>query len=315
MTSAFLRTKSNSEKSLDDLRTALGSIVPADAVALTCGSYARREATSGSDLDFFILSPSEADYGSVGSKPAWFTAAETAITGIVAKPPAEGGAFDAVTKMEDLLAKAGGDHDVNKNITRRMLYLLEGAHLTNQAKFEEIRRKIIEMYVEETPHDHQIALYLLNDVIRYWRTMTVDYSYKTTQGGKSWALRNIKLVFSRKLIYASGLFSIAMTADRTLAKKIEKLEELFSMAPLDRLDEICGIERVRRLHESYDFFLDRIDTPAIRSKLEELTKDQKDADPDYRALKNEGHRFTRELMSVFEATFHTTHPIYRAVVF
>lgn len=315
MTSAFQRTKSNSDKALADLRAALGIIVPAEAVALTCGSYARREATSGSDLDFFILSPSEADYGTAEQSPQWFAEAGKAITQIVAKPPAAGGAFDAITKMDELLAKAGGDRDINKTITRRMLYLLEGEYLTNKVKFQEIRRKIITMYVEETPHDHQIALYLLNDVIRYWRTMTVDYSYKTTEGGKSWALRNIKLVFSRKLIYASGLFSIAMTADRTLSKKVEKLEELFSMAPLDRLNEICGLERVRRLRESYDFFLDRIDTPAIRLKLEELTKDQKDHDVDYRALKNEGHRFTRELMSVFEATFHTTHPIYRAVVF
>lgn len=234
---------------------------------------------------------------------------------IVPKAPAEGGAFDAVTPMEDLLAKAGGDNDINKTITRRMLYLLEGEYLTNQKRFNEIRRKIIEQYVEETPQDHQIALYLLNDVIRYWRTMTVDYTYKTTAGGKSWALRNVKLVFSRKLMYASGLFTIAMTADRTEARKIDKLEELFSMPALERLIAICGESRLRRLRESYDFFLDQIDTLEIREQLEKLGKDARDQDPTYRALKNEGYRFTRELMSVFEATFHSTHPIHRAVIF
>lgn len=77
MTSAFERTKLNTEKALDELRSALKPIVPSDAVALTCGSYARREATSGSDLDFFVLSPSE----SAGTENAeWFKTAEQAIT-------------------------------------------------------------------------------------------------------------------------------------------------------------------------------------------------------------------------------------------
>lgn len=310
MTSAFERTKSNSDETLATLRDTLAPIIPSEAVALTCGSYARREATSGSDLDFFVLTPAAVD-----ENAPWFVTAQDAISKIVTKAPATGGAFDAMTPMDDMLVKAGGDRDVNKNITRRMLYLLEGEHLTNKEKFDEIRRQILTQYAEETPQDHQIALYLLNDIIRYWRTVTVDYSYKTNESGKPWAVRNIKLVFSRKLMYASGLFSVAMTADRTLTRKIDKLEELFSMPALERLIEICGAERTKRLRESYEFFLDQIDIPEVRTKLETLSKEKREEDDIFRALKNEGHRFTRELMSVFEATFHSTHPIYRAVVF
>lgn len=310
MSSAYERTKSLSNNNLAKLRAALDPIVPKEAVALTCGSYARREATSGSDLDFFVLLPDHA-----GSVPEWFPTAQAAINDIVSKPPAVGGAFDAVTRTGALLENFGGDEDVNKTITRRMLYLLEGEYLTNEIEFKKIRQQIIERYVAETARDHQIAQYLLNDIIRYWRTVTVDYSAKTRDSGKPWAIRNIKLVFSRKIMYASGLFSVAMTADRTAERKIEKLEQLFSLPALDRIVEICGEGRTRCLRQSYDLFLDQLDDVNIRTHLETLPKASRDSDAVYRDLKNEGHRFTRELMLVFEGTFHSTHPIRRAVLF
>ena len=132
---------------------------------------------------------------------------------------------------------------------------------------------------------------------------------------KPWAIRNIKLVFSRKLIYASGLFSVAMTADRSHDAKVEILEKLFSMTPLDRLIDICGESRTRGLVKSYNLFLSRIDDAGTRAHLEELQKNERDTDAIFRELKNEGYHFASELMMAFEKTFHSTHPIHRAVIF
>ena len=213
-----------------------------------------------------------------------------------------------------MLQNIGGDHDNNQKITRRMLFLLEGEWLSNEEGLKNIRRQILERYITASITDHQLALFLLNDVIRYYRTMAVDYEFKTNEGSKPWGIRNIKLVFSRKLLYASGLFSVAMTADRRQEQKIEILEKLFNMPVIDRMIEICGSSRMEGTLFSYNQFLARLGNSAVRKRLSELKPDERD-DPTFRDLKNEGHHFTRELLKLFESTFDSTHPIRRAVIF
>ena len=161
---------------------------------------------------------------------------------------------------------------------------------------------------------HQLALFLLNDVIRYWRTMTVDYMYKTTEIGKPWAIRNIKLIFSRKLMYTSGLFSVGMTVDRGKQAKIDILEQLFDLPVIDRLNQICGPPRMAAALASYDIFLDKLERPEVRNELKAVAKGDH-GNTVFRELKNEGHNFTRELLTAFEQTFHSTHPIRRSVIF
>ncbi len=210
----------------------------------------------------------------------------------------------------------GGDGDDNAHFTRRMLFLLEGAYLANEAEIRSFRREILERYIGEKITNPQIALFLLNDVIRYYRTMAVDYEFKTVEGTKPkpWGLRNIKLVFSRKLLYASGLFSVAMTVDRTRDKKIETLEKLFDMPVIDRMQYICGKSAMENVLERYNVFLERLEDHDVRSKLTALTRDER-SDKLFREIKNEGHLFTRDLLKLFDNSFDSTHPIRKAVLF
>ena len=198
-----------------------------------------------------------------------------------------------------------------------MLYLLEGEYLTNEAEFLSIRHDIIDRYVANTPSDHQLAFYLLNDIVRYWRTMAVDYAHKTygSKNKKPWAIRNVKLVFSRKLIYASGLFSVALTADRRKDDKTAILNMLLSMTPIDRIKYVCGEPQSKRLFEMYDTFLDKMADRPTREHLETLNRALKATDQKFREIKNEGHYFSRELMGLLHRTFHASHPIHMAIIF
>ena len=125
-----------------------------------------------SDMDFYAVLSDEAG----DQNPPWSADLRASVERIIGNLPAQDGAFAKNAPIRELLEHYGGSRDSNETITRRMLFLLEGDYLTNESEFKRIRLEIIRRYVGNTPADHQIAFYLLNDVIRYWRTMAVDYA-------------------------------------------------------------------------------------------------------------------------------------------
>ncbi len=56
---AIERAKEYSEGRLLALRNAIKGIVPADEMVIINGSFARREASAGSDIDVYIVTRSE----------------------------------------------------------------------------------------------------------------------------------------------------------------------------------------------------------------------------------------------------------------
>ena len=307
-TTAHDRCWKYSEDTLNELRTRLEDISLRDEVVLVCGSYARREASPNSDIDFFILSNDTKGNSSPIDR------VRTAIKEVAPHEPSENGAFGGSVDRNQMLENIGGDDDTNRTMTRRILFLLEGEWLYNKNGLRDFRREILERYIREDMLDHQLALFLLNDVIRYYRTVAVDYEFKTAKRRKPWGIRNVKLIFSRKLLYASGLFSVAMTADRARNDKIRVLENLFELPVMERMTAICGNSRMEAVLKSYNHFLEKLEDSNMRKRLIDLPRSDRD-DPLFRDLKNEGHHFTRELLHLFESTFDSTHPIHWAVKF
>ncbi len=311
MTTPYERSLEYSECQLSKIRDRLKELSLDNAALLVCcGSYARREASEQSDIDYVMVSDDTETATDLNQRVG------SEICSIVPNSPSEDGAFGKPVSRSEILANIGGDDDSNKNITRRILLLLEGEWLFNKEGLRDFRREILERYIGEGMTDHQLALFLLNDIIRYYRTVAVDYEFKISGNGipKPWAIRNIKLVFSRKLLYASGLFSIAMTADRARNEKIEMLEDLFDRPVMERMIKICGKAAMEPVLTSYNCFLEKLEDLKTRKYLETLEIEKRN-DPIFREIKNEGHHFTRELLKVFESTFDSTHPIHRAVIF
>ena len=104
---AIERAKEYSEDKLSQLRAQLG-LVPADEMVVINGSFARREASVGSDIDFYIVT-----CGDDVTSPSWAEPVREAIAEIVPISPAEDGAFAQVERLETLIRNIGGEHDDN----------------------------------------------------------------------------------------------------------------------------------------------------------------------------------------------------------
>jgi predicted nucleotidyltransferase len=307
----FEACRAYSEGMLNDLRRRLADLLKReDFLVGTNGSFARREASPQSDLDFFVVCDRTEQVDAVRRKVQDIT---PRIREIVPKAAAADGAFAQVESVESMVANIGGEDDSNKKFTRRMLYLLEGEWLYNRRRFPEIRRALLERYVRETITDHQLALFLLNDIIRYYRTICVDFEFKTAERNKAWGTRNIKLVFSRKLLYFSGILAVAETRYRTPGDKIARLEELFSLPAIDRVRAVCG-SRADRALELYDQFLGEFAQETVRRACDATTEADRMTSPVFRRLKNQGHEFSNRLMTLLRETYDPRHPIHRALI-
>src|SRR5437773_12076747 len=101
---AIDRAKSYSEERLVALRERIANLVPASETVLTCGSYARREASTESDIDFFVITqqpdPTDGKHFYADALP-WFDGLKAAINEVVPTGPAEGALFPML-KLEML---------------------------------------------------------------------------------------------------------------------------------------------------------------------------------------------------------------------
>src|SRR5260370_24135902 len=96
--------------------------------------------------------------------------------------------------------KIGGREDTNENTTRRVLLLQESVPFGKPDAHERVLRLILSRYLKDDRGLRfdtlplKVPRFLLNDIVRYWRTVTVDFVEKQRgQAGQCWGLRDAKL--------------------------------------------------------------------------------------------------------------------------
>ena len=307
---ALEEAKNYSNEKIKAIRDELAGAIRNDSISIvTVGSFARREASQQSDLDFFFITDNDVD---APNKEIEIFRKLIVKRGI--KMPAESGAFNETQRRSEMIRNIGGNEDITEKLTRRLLFLLEGEWLYNKKLFDKLFDQFINLYVKDTITDHQLCRFLLNDLIRYYRTICVDFAFKTSEDGKSWGDRNIKLIFSRKLLYFSGILVVAETVQHNPQTKREILKKYLRLTPLERVKEICGL-RSEKVLRVYDDFLAQMASPEVRAVLKETKEDPKKHSPEFQTFKNKGHHFTFELSRLLDDTYDASHPIHNAIKF
>jgi putative nucleotidyltransferase DUF294 len=293
---------------------------PSSPTVAIAGSLARFEASSCSDLDYMIIYPEEPS-----SDAAQFrdTVQETlASVSTTEQGPHEPfnqpnpkGVFKGDINGRQLVSEIGARSEDYKNVSRRLLLLLESQPLWNEALFDSLRTQIVAEYTKAVRDDSskQFVL-LLNDLVRYFRTICVHYHNEMqTEYGK-WPIRNIKLRHSRVLMYASllvvlGELSKFRYAERRVTDsggsgKVRTLEEFLGCPPLERFVRVYAAnddDNLFRLLGAYNHFLEQLSNPMVRKELAELEYEDRYTRSAFASLKSNSDSFAAEVARFINA--------------
>lgn len=316
-------SRARAASTLDLLRKELYPLVPSETTLVIYGSLARHEFTDQSDVDWTLLvdGAANAEHQNVARR------IESRLREKRLKVPAAGGPFGNLTFSHDLIHKIGGDDDSNHNTTQRLLLLLESTPIGRpDDAYDRVVGNVLARYIEEDligPGDspYRVPRFLLNDVVRYWRTMAVDFAHKRrARAAKGWALRTAKLRMSRKLMYAAGLVSCyscdygfaaerrryqPRRRERATQHILDHLSGLVRKTPLDIVagavlcyfGEISGA--AGKLFGAYEEFLGLLNDRDRRDHLNELPPEKADDDAEYVKVRELGARFQDALTTIF----------------
>lgn len=259
----------------------------------TAGSYGRMEASKESDLDFIILcGDGSKDEGNEIRQEVNNILDELGI-----EKPNPKGAFSTTQSSKTLVEDIGSKSDFADSLTQRMLLLMESRPLYNELLYEKIIQELLDKYLELVKKDQRKeAVFLLNDLIRYFRSIAVNYQNTFWREGEKWTLRNVKLRHSRVLIYA-GLLLPLLNASKDQTNKCDYILRQMRLTPMER---IVGVylenndNNYPRILKIYDTFLSKLNVKETREILK-VDYDDRYSNPVYSELKMNSDYFMSEL--------------------
>lgn len=242
------------------------------ACVYATGSVARGEVGDFSDLDLFIVGYSDEKGRKLSRLDEIIVKADLirATTNHGFPPFSGDGKYLEHYTVADLCEKLGRSEDDHANtFTARLLLLLESRPLLGGPVYERIIDDVIEPYWRDYAgrQDSFRPVFLMNDIVRLWKTFCVNYEAYTEQKSPEKRakrkLKNYKLKNSRVLTcYSAILFLLQEFAEKKTVSP-DAVRAMVKMSPTERLEwlanrpEFTMKDVVARLIEEYESFLNK----------------------------------------------------------
>lgn len=250
-----------------------------DVCVYVTGSYGRLEAWEDSDIDVFFLGRSGAEgSGLPRLRQTKLMAGLIDVAERMGFPEfSQDGRWLEVHYVDQMAEILGSPQDDSQNaFTARMLLLLESRPVLRKELYGELLDEVVEMYFRDF-EDHPatfVPSVLNNDVLRFWRTLTLNYeaarlevhraeAEDVPRAKASIALKNYKLKFSRLATCFSMVVNLARASCPVRQGEVIRLAGL---TPQERFDDLRGHSLkadclLDDMAERYAGFLDAVQRP------------------------------------------------------
>ena len=221
------------------------------------GSYGRSEGSKYSDIDLFFIHADDnahpVEDPHLKSIRVMSSVMHEIEDGLEFPPPSNDGQFLNIIWLSKMLEHLGGPEDDHRNhFTARMLLLLESAPVFGKKTYDLAIEKIVELYLRdyEDHADNFRPIFLANDILRFWKTLCLNYEHRRNQSAQARKIKqrscNFKLSFSRLW---TRFATIALLSSYNNITK-NQLVALCKLSPIQRL-----IALHKRLPEVHDRLL------------------------------------------------------------
>ena len=236
------------------------------------GSLGRMEVHENSDCDLIVILNDDVCLDSPDAIAIYDTVWECLVPLNLKRPNAVGiyGTPTSTKQLHDpsSLGKIEDDPSV---FGKRIQLLIDSQPICGQLGFEATIRTIIERYSSGLRSGSRNWHYLMNDAVRYYRSLCVYYEWDQRDNIQKWRTRNLKLRYSRLLNHAGILFTLAESARGNVVNP-EFVFQRLRLTPLERVASVYS-----RLSEtgfdciasSFDRYLQCMGAPAFQASLGE----------------------------------------------
>ena len=182
--------------------------------------------------------------------------------------PSNDGEFWKCTERADLLHIGSREEDSKNGFTARMLLILESKPLYNEVAYKSLIDEVVDEYFRDY-EDHKERFrpsFLINDIRRYWYTLTVNFEDRRTRHPDSEQDSGIEARDRRywnrlKIKYSRLLTCFSMQAC-LLQRGVdsEDVKDYINMTPLERVVHLkdaipATAQSVDEIMAGYEWFL------------------------------------------------------------
>lgn len=226
---------------ISKLRDALEGVSPHIKTIAVTGSLARLDAGESSDCDLIIVLNDGVD--ALAGEASEIASEVYRRVGRCGFPGADAsGIYRQPTTGKDLLdPESVGVIDESVAVFgKRMQLLIESRPIVGRDVYGDLIAAILDRYMQSHPASLGIpdVDYLLNDLIRYYRSYRVAKQWTTSGSRDGWYLKQVKVQHTRLLTFATSVMLLGDYATNASVDRLQLLQYL-SEAPLERVQMLC----------------------------------------------------------------------------